>query len=118
MVSPRLSRYSIGLSAPSEILIRFSLYQRMYESTTSMNWSVLTWREPRKVTKSLTVQYDRVMYLLDDTPDNRKLIDRYTQYARYQVSPRRTAASTAARGARQSNMRTTLSCGRRRHLRR
>ena len=29
---------------------------------------VLTWREPRKVTKSLTVQYDRVMYLLDDTP--------------------------------------------------
>ncbi len=37
---------------------------------------VLTWREPRKVTKSLTVQYDRVMYLLDDTPEYRKLIDR------------------------------------------
>ena len=26
---PRLSRYSTGLRAPSEILIRFSLYQRM-----------------------------------------------------------------------------------------
>ena len=29
---PRLSRYSMGLSAPREIFIRFSLYQRMYES--------------------------------------------------------------------------------------
>ena len=29
---PKLSRYSMGLSAPREILIRFSLYQRMYES--------------------------------------------------------------------------------------
>lgn len=29
---PRLSRYSMGLSAPKEIFIRFSLYQRMYES--------------------------------------------------------------------------------------
>lgn len=37
---------------------------------------VLTWRE---VTKSLTVQYDRVMYLLEDTPENRKPIDRYIE---------------------------------------
>lgn len=29
---PRLSRYSVGLRAPREILIRFLLYQRMYES--------------------------------------------------------------------------------------
>ena len=27
----------------------------------------MMWRETRRVTKSLTVQYDRVMYLLDDT---------------------------------------------------
>ena len=27
--SPRLTRYSIGLREPREILIRFSLYQRM-----------------------------------------------------------------------------------------
>ncbi|WP_244138444.1 ISNCY family transposase [Burkholderia stabilis] len=45
---------------------------------------VLTWREPRKVTKSLTVQYDRVMYLLDDTPENRKLIDRQIEVWEYQ----------------------------------
>lgn len=28
-VSPRLSRYSMGLREPRDILIRFSLYQRM-----------------------------------------------------------------------------------------
>ncbi|WP_167449687.1 ISNCY family transposase [Paraburkholderia terricola] len=44
---------------------------------------VLTWREPRKVTKALTVQYDRVMYLLDDTPAHRKLIDRYIEVWEY-----------------------------------
>ena len=44
---------------------------------------VFTWREPRKVTKSLTVQYDRVMYLLDDAPENRKLIDRYIEVWEY-----------------------------------
>ncbi|MEX3694263.1 ISNCY family transposase [Paraburkholderia sp. BR14263] len=45
--------------------------------------TVLTWREPRKVKKSLTVQYDRVLYLLDDTPENRKLIDRYIEVWEY-----------------------------------
>ena len=30
--------------------------------------TLLTWRETRRVTKALTVQYDRVTYLLDDTP--------------------------------------------------
>ena len=39
--------------------------------------AILTWREPRRVTKSLTVQYDRVIYLLGDTPANRKLVHRY-----------------------------------------
>lgn len=38
---------------------------------------LMTWRETRRVTKSLSVQYDRVMYLLDDTVANRKLIHRY-----------------------------------------
>ncbi|WP_233869316.1 ISNCY family transposase [Paraburkholderia adhaesiva] len=44
---------------------------------------VLTWREPRKVTKSLTVQYDRVMYLLEDTPGNRKLIGQVIEIWEY-----------------------------------
>jgi hypothetical protein len=36
----------------------------------------LTWREARRVTKALTVQYDRVLYLLEDTDENRALIHR------------------------------------------
>lgn len=47
-VSPRLARYSRGLSEPREILMRFSLYQWMYASTTAMNCSmVAARREPR-----------------------------------------------------------------------
>ncbi|QBR03997.1 ISNCY family transposase [Paraburkholderia pallida] len=45
--------------------------------------TLLTWRETRRVTKSLTVQYDRVMYLLDDTAENRKLIHRYIEVWEY-----------------------------------
>lgn len=43
----------------------------------------MTWRETRRVTKSLTVQYDRVRYLMDDTPENRRLIDRYIEVWEY-----------------------------------
>jgi transposase len=44
---------------------------------------LMTWRETRRVSKSLTVQYDRVMYLLDDTAANRKLIHRYIDVWEY-----------------------------------
>jgi hypothetical protein len=44
---------------------------------------LMTWRETRRVTKSLTIQYDRVMYLLDNTPENRKLIHRYIDVWEY-----------------------------------
>ncbi|PMS16259.1 integrase, partial [Paraburkholderia rhynchosiae] len=44
---------------------------------------VFTWREPRKVSKSLTVRYDRVMYLLKDTPEHRKLIGRHIEVWEY-----------------------------------
>lgn len=45
--------------------------------------TLLTWRELRRVTKSLTVRYDRVMYLLEDTVANRKLIHRYIEVWEY-----------------------------------
>jgi transposase len=45
--------------------------------------TLLTWRETRRVTKALTVQYDRVMYLLDDTPENRKRVHRYIEVWEY-----------------------------------
>ncbi|PRE64632.1 integrase [Burkholderia multivorans] len=44
---------------------------------------LLTWRETRRVSKSLTVLYDRVLYLLADTPMNRTLIHRYIDVWEY-----------------------------------
>ncbi|CAM2169864.1 ISNCY family transposase [Burkholderia orbicola] len=44
---------------------------------------LLTWRETRRVTKALTVQYDRVLYLLDDTPENRAWIHRDVEVWEY-----------------------------------
>ncbi|WP_105133654.1 ISNCY family transposase [Burkholderia sp. BE12] len=48
----------------------------------NLDW-LLTWRETRRVSKSLTVLYDRVLYLLDDTLENRKLIHRYIDVWEY-----------------------------------
>jgi len=44
---------------------------------------IFTWREARKVTRALTVQYDKTMFLLDDTPDTRRLIGRYIEVYEY-----------------------------------
>jgi hypothetical protein len=44
---------------------------------------ILTWRVLRKVTNVLTVQYDRVIYLLEDTPANQALIHRYIDVVEY-----------------------------------
>ncbi|PRH48418.1 ISNCY family transposase [Burkholderia multivorans] len=44
---------------------------------------LMTWRETRRVSKSLTVLYDRVLYLLDDTLESRKLIHRYIDVWEY-----------------------------------
>jgi hypothetical protein len=41
LIEPRLSRYSMGLREPNDILIRFSLYQRMYSCTARMNNSMV-----------------------------------------------------------------------------
>ena len=38
---------------------------------------LFTWRLQRKVSLSLTLQHDRVIYLLKDTPGSRMIIDRY-----------------------------------------
>jgi hypothetical protein len=44
---------------------------------------ILTCRVSRCVSATLTVQYDRVMYLLDDTPLNRGLIHHYLDVLEY-----------------------------------
>src|SRR5260370_4456422 len=45
--------------------------------------AILTWRVLRKVSRSLTVLNDRVIYLLEDTVANRKLIGRYLDVWEY-----------------------------------
>lgn len=44
---------------------------------------ILTSRVPRRVTQVLTVQYDRVIYMLDDAPENRALIHQYLDVFEY-----------------------------------
>lgn len=44
---------------------------------------IFTWREPRCVSQSLTIQYDKVLYMLEDTPDNRRLAGRYIEVYQY-----------------------------------
>ncbi|MGH8785375.1 MAG: ISNCY family transposase [Cupriavidus necator] len=44
---------------------------------------IFSWREWRKVSASLTLQYDKVMYLLEDRPEHRRLIHRYLEVAEY-----------------------------------
>jgi transposase len=40
---------------------------------------IFSWRELRKVTKSLTLHYERKLLLLEDTPDNRRLIGKFIE---------------------------------------
>ncbi|EKZ96111.1 transposase [Cupriavidus sp. HMR-1] len=44
---------------------------------------IFSWREWRKVSQSLTLQYDKTMYLLEDRPEHRRLIHRYIEVAEY-----------------------------------
>src|SRR5665213_1177951 len=44
---------------------------------------VFCWRELRKVTKALTLHYERKLYLLADTAANRRLIDKYIEVFQY-----------------------------------
>jgi transposase len=44
---------------------------------------IFTWRETRKVSHALTLQYDKTLYLLENTPAMRKLIHRYLDVYEY-----------------------------------
>ncbi|MFC4435993.1 ISNCY family transposase, partial [Cupriavidus respiraculi] len=44
---------------------------------------IFTWREWRKVSQNLTLQYDRLLYLIADDRDRRMLIDKYIEVAEY-----------------------------------
>ncbi|WP_423200795.1 Integrase catalytic domain-containing protein (plasmid) [Cupriavidus sp. H19C3] len=44
---------------------------------------IFCWREWRKVSQSLTLQYDKVLFLLEDRPAHRRLVHRYIEVAEY-----------------------------------
>lgn len=44
---------------------------------------IFTWREPRRVSKSLTLQYDKRLFVLHDTPQTRALAGRYAEIYHY-----------------------------------
>ena len=44
---------------------------------------IFTQREPRRVTNSLTITYDKCVYLLEDTAENQKLIGKYLEFIEY-----------------------------------
>ncbi|UDM48898.1 ISNCY family transposase [Cupriavidus sp. MP-37] len=44
---------------------------------------IFSWREWRKVSRSLTLQYDKLLYLLEDRPEHRRLVHRYLEVAEY-----------------------------------
>ena len=44
---------------------------------------IFTWKELRKVTENLTLRYERKLYLLEDTPQNRRLIGKYIEVFQY-----------------------------------
>ena len=45
--------------------------------------ALFTWREARRVSKSLTVQYDKVLYLLEDNELSRRAIGKYIEVWHY-----------------------------------
>ncbi|MBQ4793750.1 ISNCY family transposase [Dickeya dianthicola] len=40
---------------------------------------IFTWRELRKVSKNLTLQYDKILYLIEDSEQSRKAIGKYVE---------------------------------------
>ena len=44
---------------------------------------IFTWREPRRVTNSLTITYDKCIYLLENTEENQRLIGKYLEFLEY-----------------------------------
>lgn len=49
----------------------------------TMTAAFFTWREPRRVSKSLTVQYDKVLYLIEYNELSRRAIGKYIEVWHY-----------------------------------
>ena len=49
------------------------MHRPLRESTDELH-DIFAWQEPRKLSKSLTFQYDKVIYLIDPTEENQRLV--------------------------------------------
>lgn len=59
-----------------------NLHRPLTEAKTELD-DIFTWCEPRKVTKSLTITYDKCIYLLEPTELNQKLVGQYISFLEY-----------------------------------
>ena len=59
-----------------------NLHRPLTESDAELE-DIFTWQEPRKVTKNLTITYDKCIYLLEPTELNHKLVGQYISFLEY-----------------------------------
>jgi hypothetical protein len=61
--------YNSRFAKPPRVLINVHRPLAVYDDLDS----VFTWQEQRTLSASLTLQYDKVLYLIDPTPENQRL---------------------------------------------
>src|SRR5574343_1405414 len=59
-----------------------NLHRPLTESDLELD-DIFTWQEPRKVTKNLTLTYDKCIYMLEPTELNQKLVGLYISFLEY-----------------------------------
>ncbi|WP_180042381.1 MULTISPECIES: ISNCY family transposase [unclassified Acinetobacter] len=59
-----------------------NLHRPLTESDLELD-DIFTWQEPRKVTKNLTLTYDKCIYMLEPTELNHKLVGQYISFLEY-----------------------------------
>ena len=59
-----------------------NLHRSLTESDAELE-DIFTWQEPRKVTKNLTITYDKCIYILEPTELNHKLVGQYISFLEY-----------------------------------
>ncbi|AVH14128.1 ISNCY family transposase [Acinetobacter indicus] len=59
-----------------------NLHRPIMETAEELD-DIFTWREPRRVTNSLTITYDKCVYLLENTEENQRLIGKYLEFLEY-----------------------------------
>ena len=58
------------------------MHRPLTESDAELD-DIFTWQEPRKVTKNLTITYDKCIYMLEPIALNHKLVGQYILFLEY-----------------------------------